>query len=246
MAIFSKRSFLRAGIGCALGFGLVNLAHAQATSLSNTPRPVANANALSSEPVIDGDVLNDPAWQNAEPITDLIQIQPNSGQNATQRTEVFVGYTNEAIYIGVIAHDTNPELIIATDSRRDSSLTDTDAIRIMIDGLLDRQNGFVFGTKPAGVEYDGQVTREGAGQCISGGEGGFNLNWDAPWTVNSQIGDYGWSTEMRIPFSTLRYGSAEEQSWGFNVERRIRSNNEIVYWAPMSQDRDILRVWEGG
>ena len=246
MAIFSKRSFLRAGIGCALGFGLVNLAHAQATSLSNTPRPVANANALSSEPVIDGDVLNDPAWQNAEPITDLIQIQPNSGLNATQRTEVFVGYTDEAIYIGVIAHDTNPELIIATDSRRDSSLTDTDAIRIMIDGLLDRQNGFVFGTNPAGVEYDGQVTREGAGQFISGGEGGFNLNWDAPWTVNSQIGDYGWSTEMRIPFSTLRYGTAEEQTWGFNVERRIRRNNEIAYWAPMSQDRDILRVSEAG
>jgi hypothetical protein len=246
VATFSKRSLLRAGFGCALVFGAVELAHAQATSLSNTPRPVANANALSSEPVIDGDVLNDPAWQNAEAITDLIQIQPNSGQNATQRTEVFVGYTNEAIYIGVIAHDTNPELIIATDSRRDSSLTDTDAIRIMIDGLLDRQNGFVFGTNPAGVEYDGQVTREGAGQFISGGEGGFNLNWDAPWSVNSKIGDYGWSTEMRIPFSTLRYGTGEEQTWGFNVERRIRRNNEIAYWAPMSQDRDILRVSEAG
>jgi hypothetical protein len=191
-------------------------------------------------------VLNDPAWQNAEAITDLIQIQPNSGRNATQRTEVFVGYTNEAIYIGVVAYDTNPELIIATDSRRDSSLTDTDAIRIMIDGLLDRQNGFVFGTNPAGVEYDGQVTREGAGQFIPGGEGGFNLNWDAPWTVNSKIGDYGWSTEMRIPFSTLRYGTGEEQTWGFNVERRIRRNNEIAYWAPMSQDRDILRVSEAG
>jgi hypothetical protein len=90
------------------------------------------------------------------------------------------------------------------------------------------------------------VTREGSGQFIPGGDGGFNLNWDAPWTVSSMIGDFGWSTEMTIPFTTLRYGTAEEQSWGFNVERRIRRNNEIAYWAPMSQDRDLLRVSEAG
>jgi hypothetical protein len=221
-------------------------AQAQTTSLSLTPRPVGQANALDSAPVVDGDVLNDPAWAGTEPLTGLIQSQPRSGEPATQRTEIFVGFTDSAIHIGIVAYDTNPELIIATDSRRDSSLDDTDSIRVMIDGLLDRQNGFVFGTNPAGVEFDGQVTREGAGQFIPGGDGGFNLNWDAPWTVSSMIGDFGWSTEMTIPFTTLRFGTADEQSWGFNVERRIRRNNEIAYWAPMSQDRDILRVSEAG
>jgi hypothetical protein len=225
---------------------LSSVAQAQSTSLSLTPRPVGQANELNSAPTVDGDVLNDPAWAGAEPLTGFIQSQPRSGLPATQRTEVFIGFTDSAIHIGVVAYDTNPELIIATDSRRDSSLDDTDSIRVMIDGLLDRQNGYIFGTNPAGVEFDGQVTREGAGQFIAGGNGGFNLNWDAPWAVSSMIGDFGWSTEMTIPFTTLRYGTGKEQDRGFNVERRIRRNNEIAYWAPMSQDRDLQRVSEAG
>ena len=231
---------------CVCLFVLSSVAQAQSTSLSLTPRPVGQANELNSAPTVDGDVLNDPAWAGAEPLTGFIQSQPRSGLPATQRTEVFIGFTDSAIHIGVVAYDTNPELIIATDSRRDSSLDDTDSIRVMIDGLLDRQNGYIFGMNPAGVEFDGQVTREGAGQFIAGGNGGFNLNWDAPWAVSSMIGDFGWSTEMTIPFTTLRYATGKEQDWGFNVERRIRRNNEIAYWAPMSQDRDLQRVSEAG
>jgi hypothetical protein len=203
---------------------------------SLSARPIAEAAELEAPPILDGDVLNDPAWQGVQPITELWQTQPNAGRPASQPTEVYVGYTARALYIGVVAYDDEPSAIISTDRRRDSSLDDTDSFRILIDGLLDRQNGYVFGTNPAGVQYDGQVN----------GENGFNLNWDASWSVRSVISDIGWSAEMEIPFTSLRYGSAPVQTWGFNFERRIRRNNEVAFWAPLSQERGLMRVSEAG
>ncbi|MBN1239023.1 MAG: carbohydrate binding family 9 domain-containing protein [Gammaproteobacteria bacterium] len=179
-------------------------------------------------------------------INQFWQIQPNSGHAASQRTEVFVGFTDRALHIGVVAYDDQPLNIVSTDSRRDASLEDTDSFRVLIDGLLDRQNGYVFGTSPAGIEYDGQVSREAQGQSISGGEGGFNLNWDAPWEVRAMVSDFGWSAEMQIPFTSLRFGSEPVQTWGINFERRIRRNNEVAFWAPLSQDRNLFRVSEAG
>ena len=237
--MISVRNLLRPALLC--GLFACSVASGQVFD-----RPVGQAGRLDAEPVIDGDVINDPAWQSVEPLTDFWQTQPNAGQPATERTEVRFGFTDDALIIGVIAFDDEPELIIATDTRRDSSLDDTDSIRVMIDGLLDRQNGFIFGTNPAGVEYDGQVNREGNSGFVPGGDGGFNLNWDAPWSVQSKIGDFGWSTEMRIPFTSLRYQDEEIQSWGLNIERRIRRRNEIAYWSRMSQDRTLLRVSEAG
>jgi uncharacterized protein DUF5916 len=215
-------------------------------SSSSTDRPVSQANPLAAPPTIDGNVAGDAAWQGARPIDRFWQIQPSAGQPASQRTEVFIGFTADALYIGVIAHDDEPLEIISTDSRRDSSLDETDSFRVLIDGLLDRQNGYVFGTNPAGIEFDGQVAREGQNQIISGGEGGLNLNWDTSWTVRSQVSDIGWSTEMEIPFTSLRFGGAEVQTWGFNFERRIRRNNEIAFWAPLSQERNLYQVSEAG
>jgi hypothetical protein len=209
-------------------------------------RPIGQAAALEAAPTIDGNVTGDPAWREARAITGFSQIQPSYGEPASQRTEVFVGFTERALYIGVMAYDEEPLAIISTDSRRDSSLDDTDSFRVLIDGFLDRQNGYVFGTNPAGIEYDGQVVREGNNQIISGGEGGLNLNWNAPWTVKSMVTDDGWSTEMEIPFTSLRFGASEVQTWGFNFERRIRRNNEISFWAPLSQERGLTQVSQAG
>ena len=135
------------------------------------PRPVINSSKLNTKPILDGNISDDPAWRGAEAATDFTQIQPNEGTAASQKTEVYLGYTDTAIYIGLIAYDENPAGIIVADSRRDSKLDDTDSFQVVIDGLLDRQNGFVFGTNPAGIEYDGQVTKEGgsgSGQFSSG------------------------------------------------------------------------------
>jgi len=222
---------------------LIAVAAASAASPPATP-PEMRAFRVAETPVIDGDVLGDTAWEGAVPAQDFWQVKPAAGQQASQRTEVYIAYSDSALYIGVVAYDDSPDGIIVTDSRRDSSLNNTDAFLVIIDGLLDRQNGYVFGTNAAGIEYDGQVTKEGSGGQF--GQGGFNLNWDGTWVVKSRIADYGWSAEFEIPFRTLRYGSADVQTWGINFQRNIRRNNEIAYWAPLPRNRNLYRVSEAG
>jgi hypothetical protein len=208
--------------------------------------PSFAAAKLESAPVVDGKILDDAAWTGAVPASGFWQVQPNDGQPATQRTEVYIGFTDDALYVGVMAYDDDPAGIIVTDSRRDSSLDDTDAFLFVIDGLLDRQNGYVFGTNAAGVAYDGQVIKEGAGDDFGSGGGAFNLNWDGIWTVSSRITDKGWSAEFRIPFHTLRYGRGDVQDWGINFQRNIRRNNEVAYWAPLERNRNLYRISEAG
>lgn len=201
---------------------------------------------LRAAPTLDGRIAGDEAWDGVMPTTGFTQVQPLEGQPATQDTKVFIGYTDTALYVGFIAYDDNPGSIIVSDSRRDSSLDQTDSFQVVIDGLLDRQNAYLFGTNPAGIEYDAQIVKEGStGQFGSGG-GGFNLNWDGSWSVEARITDVGWVGEMEIPFTTLRYGTAKEQSWGINFQRNIRSNNEIAYWAPLNRQRAIERISEAG
>ena len=216
-----------------------------ATQERPTEPPAMQAKPLQLAPVIDGDVLGDAAWNGPVPAAGFWQTQPNDGHPATQRTEVFVGFTDTSLYVGVVAFDDDPGGIVVTDSRRDSSLDETDAFLMVIDGLLDRQNGYVFGTNPAGIEYDGQVTAEGAGTS-SGFESGLNLNWDGSWSVAAKTGDFGWSAEFEIPFRTLRFGSAEARDWGINFQRNIRRNSEIAFWAPLDRNRNLYRVSEAG
>jgi len=211
-----------------------------------TDAPVVQAAEMTSTPVLDGRVLGDSAWTGLSPTSGFWQVQPDDGEPATQKTEVYVGFSDDALYIGVIAYDDDPDAILVTDSRRDSGLGDTDSFQVVIDGLRDGQNGFVFGTNPAGIEYDGQVTREGTGGAFASGSGGFNLNWDGTWDVATDISGAGWSAEMRIPFRTLRYGRGETQTWGINFQRNIRRNNEISYWAPLSRQHNLYRVSEAG
>jgi hypothetical protein len=231
----TSRFFVSLVLLCA---GLSSVSHAAAP-------PSLVAQNLSAAPELDGEVLKDIAWRGTEPATGFQQVRPFEGQRASQRTEVFVGFTDEALYIGVVCYDDDRANIIITDSRRDSSLDDTDSFRVILDVFRDRQNGFVFGTTPSAVEYDGQVTNEGSGSFGSGG-GAFNLNWDTTWSVKTKLGDYGWSAEMEIPFKSLRYASDEVQIWGINFQRNIRRNNEIAYWAPLSRQHNLNRVSEAG
>jgi len=210
------------------------------------PRPDMDAAAMATAPTMDGLVRGDAAWEGMSPASGFTQVQPSEGQPSTRDTEVFVGYTDQAVYIGLVAYDDNPGSIIVADSRRDSPLDQTDSFQVIIDGLLDRQNAYLFGTNPAGVEYDAQIVKEGAGGQFGSGGGGFNLSWDGSWNVEARITDFGWTAEMEIPFTTLRYGNADVQSWGINFQRNIRSNNEITYWAPLNRQRNINRVSEAG
>ncbi len=230
----------------ALFMGLLFAVSLPVYSQLPAERPVVQAGKMASPPALDGRVLGDPAWTGLEPASGFWQVQPDDREPSTQKTEVYIGYSNDALYIGVVAYDDDPGGILVTDSRRDSELADTDSFRVILDGLRDGQNGFVFGTSPAGIEYDGQVTREGAGGALGSGSGGFNLNWDGSWDVATQVSGFGWSAEMRIPFRTLRYGSGDIQTWGVNFQRNIRRNNEIAFWAPLSRQHDLYRVSDAG
>ena len=238
-----------AGARADVLFGIISLSLVficQRAAADDGSPPTLQATRLEQAPQVDSLVLGDEAWSGVIPATGFRQVQPNDGQPATQRTEVFVGYTDDALYVAVMAYDDDPSSIIVSDSRRDSSLDDTDAFLFVIDGVLDRQNGYVFGTNAAGVEYDGQVTKEGEGDDFGSGGGAFNLNWDGSWTVRSRITDDGWTAEFEIPFRTLRYGKGEAQDWGINFQRNIRRNNEIAYWAPLERNRNLYRVSRAG
>ncbi len=217
--------------------------------------PLARARRVDGVPAIDGDVLGDPAWADATPATGFQQNTPDEGQPASERTEVYVIYTDDTLYFGIVCYVRDASTIIVADSRRDSSLQETDSFQIILDTYQDRQNGFIFGTNPAGVEYDGQVTNEGQGSGRSGGfvrrsggrqqrgsGGGFNLNWDGVWQVDAQVSDIGWTAEIAIPFRTLRYPTGEVQTWGVNFQRNIRNRNEEAYWAPLPRQFNLNRL----
>lgn len=210
-------------------------------------RPSTRALKIEPAPTIDGNVRTDPAWRSVPPATQFVQKNPVEGNPASERTEVRLVYTSTALYVGVICFDRSPDGIIISGTRRDSSLDNSDSFRIILDTYQDGQNGFVFGTNPGGLEYDGQVTSEGRGGGGGGGPqggsgGGLNLNWDGVWRVRTLVDEQGWSAEFEIPFRTLRYPDKAVQSWGLNFERGIRRRNEIAYWSPLPRQFDISRL----
>lgn len=229
---------------------LASSAAAQTPGSSSAPRAEA---ARASAPIrVDGK-LDEAAWRAAQPLTGFVQAEPVEGKPVSERTEVRVLFDASAIYIGAWLHDREASAIVVGETRRDAGVSDADAVSIILDTYLDRQNGFVFATTPAGIEYDGQVTREGQGgsggaggaggnRQQAGAGGGFNLNWDGSWDVATTRDGDGWYAEFRIPFTTLRYGRGGPQVWGINVSRTIRRRNEEAFWAPMPRQFDINRV----
>jgi hypothetical protein len=203
-------------------------------------RPVMEAVRVEVPPVLDGDVLGDPAYRGAVPGSGFVQNTPDEGEPSSQRTELFVVYTADTLYFGVVCYDTDPAEIIVADSRRDSSMSESDGIRIILDTYRDQQTGFVFGTNPVGIEYDGQVTRESEGGPLS--EAGLNKNWDGSWQVAAKISDIGWTAELAIPFRTIRYPRGREQTWGLNVQRNIRRRNERAFWSALPRQFGLYRL----
>ena len=162
-----------------------------ADSASTRAPRIATALAASTAPVIDGR-LTEPVWRDAEQLTGFLQRELHEGEPVTERTEVRLLTDGEALYVGAWLYDREPAGIVPGEKVRDVLLTNSDYVGVILDTYLDRQNGFVFATTPAGIEYDGQVIKEGEGGGVTqsgqsraqaGSSGGFNLNWDGSWTV---------------------------------------------------------------
>ncbi len=207
---------------------------------------VATAVRIDSPPVIDG-ILDEEVWARAPAVSGFTQQEPREGEPATEATEVRILYDDRAIYIGAWLHDSDPTRIVEGEHRRDSDLSVSDAFVVVFDTFRDEQNGFVFGTTPAGIEYDGQVRQQGTTPTfrMPGRDAGFNLDWDGSWEVATSQDEGGWYAEFRIPFSTLRYG-APEAVWGVNFARFLRRNNERSHWAPIPRQFDFYRLGLAG
>jgi hypothetical protein len=199
--------------------------------------------------------LDDDVWAAAPLIDGFLQKEPTEGLPVSERTEVRILTDGEALYIGAWMFDRSPDGIALGERIRDTDLERGDYFGIILDTYHDRQNGFIFATTPSGIEYDAQVVKEGQGGGVfqrgqnrqqAGSMGGLNVNWDASWEVaTTQDGD-GWYAEMRIPFSTLRYGNGSPQAWGMNMVRRIRRKNEEALWAPVPRQFDYMRLSMAG
>ncbi len=242
---------------------LLLLASLAAAGAAQTPRKRARAYRVESPPVLDG-VLNDGLWKAIEPASGFVQQEPNEGSPASEQTEVRFAYDDDNLYIGILCHDSEPRNIVVTQNRRDASLAETDAVVVLLDTFNSQQDAFLFGTSPAGIEYDGQLSKAGQGRggvgtpARAGGQGGsgtgaqrggasaFNLNWDGVWEVRSRVTERGWESEIKIPFKTLRYVPGTNQTWGVNVWRNLRRRNEQSYWMQVPRPFSIQQVGVSG
>src|SRR3989454_2838326 len=214
----------------------------------------ATARAVVTPPRIDGR-LTDPVWLEATPVTGFVQRELHEGAPVTERTEVRILTDGQALYVGAWLYDSDPAGIVAGEQVRDGDISKSDYFGILLDTYHDRQNGFVFATTPAGIEYDAQVVNEGEGggiqlpgqtRAMAGSLGGFNLNWDGTWTVATSVDSAGWYAEFRIPFTTLRYGAGAQQTWGLNLVRNIRRKNEEAFWSFVPRQFSLMKVSHAG
>jgi hypothetical protein len=197
-----------------------------------TERPRIEASRAGEGVRVDGS-LDDEVWARARPVSDFVQAEPREGQPASERTEVWVAYDDENLYVGAYLHDAAADRLVVTDIKKDFTETEQDAFSVILDTFHDRRNGYLFSTNPEGARADQQVANEGRE---------INQSWDAIWRVSSQRVDDGWTTEMAIPFRALRFDEGPDRPWGINFRRRIRRKNEIAYWSPVPRSYELTRL----
>ena len=183
-------------------------------------KKVLQTKFISEKIEIDGK-LDENTWQTASIANDFIMFDPDNGKAIPEnkRTEVKVLYDNDAIYIGAIMYDDNPEKILREITQRDNFGT-SDLFGVFINGFNDGQQDFQFFVNAA----DGQA------DCITTDTNGEDYSWDAVWKSKAVITDKGWVVEMRIPYAALRFSAENKQTWGLNFFREIRRDRQKFTW----------------
>ena len=164
-------------------------------------------------PVIDGD-LTDAVWAVAPEIGGFTQRDPDEGQPPTEKTIVRIAYDDEALYVAAKMFDSKP--VTSRLGRRDTTI-ESDWFRLYLDPHLDRRSGATFQVNPANVQSDASLHSDSIA----------DTNWDAVWASATKIVADGWTAEMRIPLSQLRFPDRPSHTWGINISRTISRRNEI-------------------
>ena len=170
-------------------------------------------------PNIDGR-LTDAVWQQAVPLTEFRQRQPREGEPATERTEVYLLFDRDALYVGARMHHSPGTPVQAPVSRRDDA-AEADYLLVSLDPYHDRLTAYTLGVTAAGTRLD----RYHATDRESGADPSFAPVWEA----KTQVDSGGWTAEMRIPFSQLRFNDTPSQVWGINIRRSVPARNEEDY-----------------
>jgi hypothetical protein len=182
------------------------------------PRRTVEAHRLHELILVDG-ILSEAEWQRAG-ICDFTQREPIEGAAPTQKTEVWVAYDDEALFVAAQLYDSSPDSIVDRIARRDASLN-ADWFYLGIDSYHDRRTGVFFGVYASGAVSDGSMYNDEWDDD----------SWDGVWESTAKINGKGWAVEMRIPYSQLRFTQQDEYTWGINFARKIERNNEEDFFV---------------
>jgi len=179
---------------------------------------------------IDGRLLEQ-VWQRPS-IGDFTQKDPDEGKPSTQKTEVWICYDDEALYVGARLYDTTPDSIVSRIGRRDADLS-ADWFYVGIDSYYDRRTGFYFGVYAGGTIADGTLFNDSWDDD----------SWDGVWTSATTIDEGGWNVEMKIPYSQLRFPRQDAYVWGVNFGRNIERRKEESFYimVPKSESGWVSR-----
>jgi hypothetical protein len=224
-----------------LAFALVSTLQNQTPSPADSaPRhrhaaaPEIRAARVQGTIAVDGR-LDESSWAAAEPATGFTQTDPAEGQPATERTEVQVLIGEDALYVGARLHDRQPKRIKAALARRDEDV-EADEFDVYLDTFHDHLSGVRFRVTPGGATLDGIL-----GSSAQGSE--EDDSWDPVWESATQVDSLGWTAEIRIPLSQLRYSSTTDGTWGIQLYRKILRKGEEDWFAfvPKSEVGGVSR-----
>jgi hypothetical protein len=204
---------------------LPSLLTSQTTARPDTTRApkVATAVRINGTVNVDGK-LDDAQWNSATPISDFIQKDPVEGGVPSDSLEVRFIYDDDALYVGTRVVSKDPGRIQAPVSRRDN-ISQAEHIWVSLDSYRDRRTAYSFGITASGVRGDWYHP--------SDNETEIDLSFDPVWEAAADMNPTGWTAEMRIPFSQLRFNATDVQHWGLNVDHWVPSKNEDVFWIPV-------------
>ena len=205
--------------------GILGVSGMAAAAPQAAAPPELRAVRTAKPPVIDGR-LSDECWTLATAASDFTQLDPEEGQPATEQTEIRFAFDDDALYVAVRMFDREPQRIVKRLSTRDSD-ADADRVTLFLDPMHDRLTGAVFRVSAANVQKD----------SILYNDSWQDTSWDAVWQSQVAIDDQGWTVEMRIPLSQLRFPGGEHPTWGVNVERFIQRKNEYSWLAMVPKNQ---------